>query len=166
MHVYQIVQFGHGIERRTLRAEGVRVGRVTFEYSFAYGIFGYGHSDQLRNTDLTVFELINDSFFLRIRSGEDDKIDNKFWIRTPHEMRTLTPNSFVYEAKADSKLYTGKQPKNPSDSIPPKYFTNSYKRPDLSIQFIIIKVLMSVRAHVRASGVGSMRASMVLFLNY
>lgn len=74
------------------------VAKVVFEFAFSYGAFGYGHSNQLKNTDCTIFEAVQNSIFPRLATGPKDNTESYFKVYIPAKLHLLSLNSYIFEA--------------------------------------------------------------------
>jgi len=97
IHLYTFILGTHAIEKLQIWADGLHAATLAFEYAYSYGRYGYGHSNQLKNTASSIFEAVSHSMFPRLRLSDDDLIDNRFNIRIPKKLQTMTLNSFVLE---------------------------------------------------------------------
>lgn len=71
------------------------MGRVTFEFAWCYGAYGYGHSNQLRNTKNPVLDSVCHSLFPRIAPNSSDLIEKKFRVRVPRRLRLINLHSLI-----------------------------------------------------------------------
>ncbi|ODM99854.1 hypothetical protein Ocin01_06815 [Orchesella cincta] len=96
LHLFNFVRDIHGVDTIQIVDDlSYYVGRVTFEFAWAYGSFGYGHSNQLRNTKNPVYHSVCHSMFPRIAPRPEDLIDNKFRVRVPKNLRLINLHSLM-----------------------------------------------------------------------
>lgn len=103
VHIYEFIRELHGISTiQMLNDLSFKVGTFTFEYAWAYGSFGYGFSNQLRNPQNPVLENISHSMFPRIALSPDDLVDNHVRIRIPKKLRLITLHSLIVHTPGKS----------------------------------------------------------------
>jgi hypothetical protein len=96
IHLYEFVREIHGISKATIVSDlSFHVGKLSFEFAWAFGAFGYGYSNQLFNPKNPIFESINHSMFPRIAVSPDDLVDNKMNARIPKKLRLVTLHSLL-----------------------------------------------------------------------
>lgn len=118
LHMYNFVRDIHGISTINIQDDlSYYVGRVTYEYAWAYGSFGYGYSNQLLNTKNPVCESVCHSMFPRISPSTDDLIDNHFRVRVPKRLRLVNLHSLLVRVplKGKSKVTKSGEKLNKND---------------------------------------------------
>jgi hypothetical protein len=106
-------------------SDGFRAAKVIYEFAFSYGAFGYGHSNQLKNTDCTIFEAVSNSLFPRIANEPDESTDSCFNVRLPKKLHLMTINSFVFEKPKQAERM-GKKLVEPEKLAKPRVFTANH----------------------------------------
>ena len=122
IHIYQLIREVHGINQTTMWTDGFRAAKIIYEFAFAYGTFGYGHSNQLKNTDCTIFEAVSNSLFPRIANEADEPTESCFNVRLPKKLHLMTMNSFVFEKPKESESIRGRKVE-PDKLAKPRIFT-------------------------------------------
>jgi hypothetical protein len=59
IHMYEFIRMQHAIHKSQLWSDGIKVGKVFYEFAFCYGYYGYGHSNHLKNPKNPLMETGN-----------------------------------------------------------------------------------------------------------
>ena len=122
IHLYNFILGTHSIDRIRIWQDGLHAATLAIEYAFAYGLYGFGHSNQLKNTQSSIFEAVSHSMFPRLRLSDDDLIDNRFNIRIPKKLQVMTLNSFVLQNEEGSIPKRKKGKDYDEDNFSPRPF--------------------------------------------
>jgi len=78
-------------------------GEISVELAFSYGVFGYGASDQIRNSQYTLPKRISISMFPRCTPTQNEVVDNLFLTRAPKKLRMVTMHNLVVHTASSKK---------------------------------------------------------------
>lgn len=149
LHLFNFVRDIHGIKTVRIQDDlNYYVGRVTFEYAWAYGAFGYGYSNQLLNTKNPVYESVCHSMFPRIAPSTDDLIDNQFRVRVPKRLRLVNLHSLLVRVPLKKKNNRDIGSKKAGKSAAPEANKTDFNKEAKTVVFRRAKFSRGLPVHV------------------
>jgi len=102
VHLYEFIRELHGISHLKLVSDlSYYSAKITYEFAWTYGTFGYGYSNQFWNPKNPTFESISHSLFPRVALSPEDLVDNKLNARIPKKLRLITMHSLLIRTPYD-----------------------------------------------------------------